>query len=127
MGLLRDVGIGVGVVLVIIILAVIGIYNGFIQKRNRVQDAWAQIDVQLKRRYDLIPNLVNTVKGYRDFEKSTLTQVTALRSQIVSGSVQQKAEANNQLSQALKIIFAVAENYPDLKASAELPDAAAAA
>src|SRR5271163_3632125 len=117
MGLLLDIGIAVIVVLVIIAGIIVGIYNGFIQKRNRVQDAWAQIDVQLKRRYDLIPNLVNTVKGYRDFEKSTLTQVTALRAQLVSGSVQDKANANNMLSQTLKSIFAVAENYPDLKAS----------
>lgn len=117
MGLLTDIGIVVIVILVLLVLFVIGIFNGFIQKRNRVQDAWAQIDVQLKRRYDLIPNLVNTVKGYRDFEKSTLTQVTALRAQLVSGSVQDKANANNMLSQTLKSIFAVAENYPDLKAS----------
>ncbi|MDE1768590.1 MAG: LemA family protein [Candidatus Micrarchaeota archaeon] len=117
MGLLMDIGIAVIVILALIILAIIGMYNGFIQKRNRVQDAWAQIDVQLKRRYDLIPNLVNTVKGYRDFEKSTLTQVTALRAQLVSGSVQDKAQANNMLSQTLKSLFAVSENYPDLKAS----------
>jgi LemA protein len=108
----------IGAVVVLLILVIIGMYNGFITKRNRVQDAWAQIDVQLKRRYDLIPNLVNTVKGYRDFEKSTLTQVTGLRAQLVSGSVQDKANANNMLSQTLKSIFAVAENYPDLKASA---------
>ena len=113
-----DIGLAVVVMVVLLILSAVGIYNGFIVKRNRVQDAWAQIDVQLKRRYDLIPNLVNTVKGYRDFEKSTLTQVTALRAQLVSGSVQDKANANNMLSQALKSIFAVSENYPDLKASA---------
>ncbi len=118
MGLLSDIGIAILVILVLIVLAIIGIYNGFVTKRNRVQDAWAQIDVQLKRRYDLIPNLVNTVKGYRDFEKSTLTQVTALRAQLVSGSVQDKAQANNMLSQTLKSIFAVAESYPDLKSSA---------
>lgn len=106
----------VAVVLVLILL-VVWIYNSFIQKRNRIQDAWAQIDVQLKRRYDLIPNLINTVKGYAAYEKGVLTQVTALRSSIITGSVQQKADANNQLSQALKSIFAVAENYPDLKAS----------
>ena len=118
MGLLLDVGVAIIVILVLIVLAVIGLYNGFIQKRNRVQDAWAQIDVQLKRRYDLIPNLINTVKGYAAYEKSVLTQVTALRSSLVTGSVQDKAAANNQISQALKSIFAVAENYPDLKASA---------
>ena len=107
----------IGAVVVIVLLAIVVMYNGFIQKRNRVQDAWAQIDVQLKRRYDLIPNLINTVKGYAAYEKSVLTQVTALRSSIITGSVQQKADANNQLSSALKSIFAVAENYPDLKAS----------
>lgn len=109
--------IAIVAVLVIVLLVIVGMYNGFIQKRNRVQDAWAQIDVQLKRRYDLIPNLINTVKGYAAYEKDVLTQVTALRSSIITGSVQQKADANNQLSQALKSIFAVAENYPDLKAS----------
>ncbi len=117
MGLLTDIAIAVIVLLAAFVLGVIVMYNGFISKRNRVQDAWAQIDVQLKRRYDLIPNLVNTVKGYRDFEKSVLTTVTQLRSSIVSGSVQDKATANNKISQALKSIFAVAENYPELKAS----------
>ncbi len=111
---LLEIGI---VVVVLVALFFVMMYNGFVQKRNRVQDAWAQIDVQLKRRYDLIPNLINTVKGYAGYEKSVLTQVTALRSSIITGSVQQKADANNQLSQALKSIFAVAENYPDLKAS----------
>ncbi len=104
-------------VIVVIAAIVVLIYNGLIGKRNRVQDAWAQIDVQLKRRYDLIPNLVETVKGYMKYEKSVLTQITQLRSSIVSGSVQDKAQANNMLSQALKSLFAVAENYPDLKAS----------
>lgn len=118
MVLLELIAGAIVVILVILALVVVGMYNGFITKRNRVQDAWAQIDVQLKRRYDLIPNLINTVKGYAGYEKSVLTQVTALRSQLVSGSVQDKAQANNMLSQALKSIFAVAENYPDLKASA---------
>jgi LemA protein len=106
-----------GAVIVIIVLAVVLVFNGLVSKRNRVQDAWAQIDVQLKRRYDLIPNLLEAVKGYMKYEKSVFTQVTALRSSIVSGSVQDKATANNMLSQTLKSIFAVAENYPDLKAS----------
>lgn len=109
--------IGIVAVVVIVLLFIVALYNGFITKRNRVQDAWAQIDVQLKRRYDLIPNLINTVKGYAGYEKGVLTKVTALRTSIITGSVQQKADANNQLSQALKSIFAVAENYPDLKAS----------
>jgi LemA protein len=107
-----------GIIVLVLLLFVIFGYNGLIVKRNRVQDAWAQIDVQLKRRYDLIPNLIESVKGYAKYEKSVLTQVTQLRSSIVSGSVQDKARANNQLSTALKSIFAVAENYPDLKASA---------
>ncbi len=108
-----------GIVAVIIVIALFFIlgFNGLVTKRNRVQDAWAQIDVQLKRRYDLIPNLVDTVKGYMKYEKNVLTTITSLRSQIVSGSVQDKASANNQISQALKSIFAVAENYPDLKAN----------
>ena len=108
-----------GIIAVIVIVALFFIlgFNGLVTKRNRVQDAWAQIDVQLKRRYDLIPNLVDTCKGYMKYEKNVLTTITGLRSQIVSGSVQDKAAANNQVSQALKSIFAVAENYPDLKAN----------
>src|SRR5690348_4574778 len=112
----------IGGIVVLVILIVIAIFNGFISKRNRVQDAWAQIDVQLKRRYDLIPNLVATVKGYKKYEGSVLTQVTKLRSSIMSGSVEDKAAANNKLSQTLKSIFAVAENYPDLKASQNFKD-----
>ncbi len=108
--------IGGGIVAIILLFIVMG-YNGLVRKRNRVQDASAQIDVQLKRRYDLIPNLVNAVKGYMKYEKSVLTQVTQLRTSIISGSMQDKAQANNKISQALKSIFAVAENYPDLKAS----------
>ena len=107
----------IGIIIVVIIAAIILIYNGLISKRNRVQDAWAQIDVQLKRRYDLIPNLINTVKGYAKYERSVLTQVTKLRASLINGSVEEKANANNQITTALKSIFAVAENYPDLKAS----------
>jgi LemA protein len=117
MSLLLDVLIAVIVLLVLVVLAVIAIYNGLISKRNRVQDAWAQIDVQLKRRYDLIPNLIETVKGYMKYEKSTLTQITALRSSIMTGSAPDRANANNMLSQTLKSLFAVVENYPDLKAN----------
>jgi len=109
--------VGVIVVVVVALLVIIFSYNNLISKRNRVQDASAQIDVQLKRRYDLIPNLINTVKGYAKYERGVLTQVTKLRSSIITGSMQDKATANNQLSQALKSIFAVAESYPDLKAS----------
>jgi LemA protein len=92
-------------------------YNRLITLRNRVDNAWAQIDVQLKRRYDLIPNLVETVKGYAKHEKETFENVTKYRAQLVSGTVEQKAQANNMLSQALKSLFAVAENYPQLKAN----------
>lgn len=114
---LSSIGWALVAVVVILLLAVIAIFNGLVSRRNRIQDAWAQIDVQLKRRYDLIPNLVQTVKGYMKYERGVLTQITQLRSSIISGSVQDKATANNQLSQALKSVFAVAENYPDLKAS----------
>ena len=104
-----------GVVLVLIFVWMT--YNRLITLRNRVDNAWAQIDVQLKRRYDLIPNLVETVKGYMTHERDTLTEVTKYRAQLVTGSVADKAQANNMLSQTLKSIFAVAENYPDLKAN----------
>jgi LemA protein len=115
----RMVDVIMAIVAVIALLAIIliVIYNGLVSKRNRVQDAWAQIDVQLKRRYDLIPNLVETVRGYMKYEKGVLTRITELRSSIISGSVQDKATANNQLTGALKSLFAVAENYPQLKAS----------
>jgi LemA protein len=107
-------------IIVILVLSIVLIFNGLIAKRNRVQNAWAQIDVQLKRRYDLIPNLIETVKGYMTYEKGVLTDITKLRSAIVSGSVQERASANNMLSQTLKSLFAVVENYPDLKASESL-------
>ena len=107
----------IGVIIVLLVLFVIFSFNGLVVKRNRVQDAWAQIDVQLKRRYDLIPNLVNAVQGYMKYEKNLLTKVTQLRSSIVSGSTQDKAQANNALSQTLKSLFAVMENYPNLKAN----------
>src|SRR5271157_5581112 len=102
-----------GIILLILLYAVIA-YNRLITLRNRVDNMWAQIDVQLKRRYDLIPNLVETVKGYMKHERGTLTDITKYRAQLVSGSVEDKAKANNMLSQSLKSIFAVSENYPDL-------------
>jgi LemA protein len=113
--------LGIGIV-VLIAIVVVALYNGFVGKRNRVQDALAQIDVQLKRRYDLIPNLIETVKGYAKYERGVLTDVTKLRSSIVTGTVDQRLKANDQLSGALKSIFAVAESYPDLKASANFKD-----
>jgi LemA protein len=105
-------------ILIVIVVAVIWLYNGLVNLRNRVKNAWSQIDVQLKRRTDLIPNLVETVKGYASHEKGVFENVTKARSNLMNASgVQESAEANNQLTGALKSLFAVAENYPDLKAS----------
>lgn len=105
-------------IVVILVLFVIGSYNGFITKVNRTKEAWADIDVQLKRRYDLIPNLVETVKGYATHESGVFEKVTAARSQAMqAGTTADKAQAENQLSGALKSLFAVSEAYPDLKAN----------
>lgn len=94
------------------------VYNTLVTARLRIKEAWAQIDVQLKRRTDLIPNLVETVKGYAKHEKELLENVTKARSDLMHASTPQaKAEANNYLTDTLKSLFAVAENYPDLKAS----------
>jgi LemA protein len=92
-------------------------YNRLVQLRARIENAWAQIDVQLKRRYDLIPNLVETVKGYGKYEKGTFEEITRLRSAIITGNPAEKAKANDMLTGALKSVFAVAENYPQLKAN----------
>ena len=102
---------------VVVVLLIIYIYNSLIKLRVRVKNAWSQIDVQLKRRYDLIPNLIKTVKGYMKHEKKTLENITKMRANLVKGSMQDKAQASNMITDALKSIFAVAENYPDLKAS----------
>ncbi len=102
---------------VIVVLFLIYLYNSLIRLRMRVNNAWSQIDVQLKRRYDLIPNLIEAVKGYMKHEKSVLENVTKARAALVSGSMQDKATASNQITQALKSIFAVAESYPQLKAN----------
>ena len=109
----------VGVIIVVILLAVVGIYNGLVRLRNQVKNAWAQIDVQLKRRYDLIPNLVNTAKGYMQHERETFEAVTKARQQAIdlSGGVADQAKAENFLSQTLRSLFAVSENYPNLKAN----------
>jgi LemA protein len=103
---------------VLVLLYVIVTYNGLVRLRNRIQNAWAQIDVQLRRRYDLIPNLVETVKGYAAHEKSTFEAVTKARANAISaqGPVDQ-ARAENMISGALKSLFAVSEAYPDLKAN----------
>jgi LemA protein len=106
------------VVLAIVILWAVGVYNGLIGLRNRVREAWAQIEVQLKRRHDLIPNLVNTVKGYAAHERGVFEKVTEARAKAVSGgSVAERAQAENVLTAALKSVFAVAEAYPQLKAN----------
>ena len=107
-------------VLVVLVLVLIGIYNGLVQKRNRIDEANAQIQVQLKRRHDLIPNLVAAVKGYMDFEKGVLTQVTEARAAAVAAGSQgtaAQAQAENALTGSLRSLFAVVENYPQLKAN----------
>ena len=106
------------VVIFLILLYVIVMYNGLITLRNRVKEAWSDIDVQLKRRYDLIPNLVETVKGYASHEKETFDRVIAARSKAMSAQgIKEKGDAENMLSGTLKSLFALSENYPDLKAS----------
>jgi len=115
--------IGVWIILaiiVLVILSMIGMYNAMVRLRNQVKNAWAQIDVQLKRRHDLIPNLIETVKGYMNHERQTLESVTQARAQAVNisgGSLAEQAKAENALSKTLRSLFAVSENYPDLKAN----------
>jgi LemA protein len=107
-------------VIVLIVVFVIGIYNGLIQRRLRIDEAFAQIEVQLKRRHDLIPNLVNAVKGYMGFEQQVLTDVTNARAAAVAAGSQgpaAQAQAENVLTSTLRSLFAVVENYPELKAS----------
>src|SRR4051812_15146495 len=104
----------------VIALFVIGIYNGLVGRRNRIDEALAQIDVQLKRRHDLIPNLVNAVKGYMGFEQKVLTDVTNARAAAVAAGAQgpaAQAQAENALTGTLRSLFAVVENYPELKAN----------
>ena len=99
-------------------LWLIGVYNGLVKLRNRTQEAWSDIDVQLKRRYDLIPNLVETVKGYASHEKETFLKVTEARNMAMQAKTpEDKAKAENMLTSTLKTLFAVAENYPELKAN----------
>jgi LemA protein len=106
------------VVIAVIVLWIIGAYNGLVALKNRVANAWKQIDVQFKRRHDLIPNLVNTVKGSMDFERSTLEAVISARNKAVSATgVQATAKAEGELTQALGRLFALTENYPDLKSN----------
>lgn len=101
-----------------LLLWMVAVYNGLIRSRNRTQEAWSDIDVQLKRRYDLIPNLLEAVKGYTKHESSVFEKVTKARAQAMQAQgLGQKAEAENMLSETLKSLFAVTENYPELKAS----------
>lgn len=117
----------IGLIILILVIAlivwVIAAYNGLVALRTHVDESWSQIDVQLQRRNDLIPNLVNTVKGYSKFESSTLEKVTALRSDLQNipddADVNKIMKKSDQLSNCLRSIFAVSENYPDLKASSE--------
>src|SRR5271170_156754 len=105
-------------IIVLVVLWAIFAYNGFIRKVNHATEAWSDIDVQLKRRYDLIPNLVNTVKGYATHEKTVFEDVTKARAQALNAQgVKETAQAENQFQQTLKSLFAVAEAYPQLKAS----------
>ena len=106
------------IIVVLIVLGFIVVYNGLVQSRNRVDEAWSDIEVQLKRRYDLIPNLVNTVKGYAKHEEGVFTKVTDARTRAMGAvAPADKLAAENQLSQTIKSLFAVAENYPELKAN----------
>src|SRR5205085_1296550 len=106
------------IIIIAIALWLVMAYNGLVTLKNRAKEAWSDIDVQLKRRYDLIPNLVETVKGYAAHERELFEKVTQARANAMGAStVAQKADAENILSSTLKSLFAVSENYPDLKAS----------
>jgi LemA protein len=107
-------------IVVVVVLILVGIYNGLVTRRNRIDEALGQIEVQLKRRHDLIPNLVEAVKGYMGFEQSVLTKVTEARANAIAAGGKgpaEQAQAENMLTGALRSLFAVAEAYPDLKAS----------
>jgi len=111
------------IILIVIVLWVITIYNGLIRRRFRVKEAWSDINVQLKRRYDLIPNLVEAVKGYMTHERQVFEKVTEARTKAMGAQTkEEKLGAENILSNTLKTLFAVAENYPDLKANANFLD-----
>ena len=110
-------------IILIVVVVFIHLYNQLVQARNKVKNAWAQIDVQLTRRADLIPNLVETVKGYATHENQTFNQVTEARSAMQNAStVKEAATANNMITDTLKSLFAIAENYPDLKANQNFLD-----
>ena len=106
------------IIIIVLVVIIAGMYNGLVSSRNKVKNAWSQIDVQLQRRFDLIPNLIETVKGYTKHEEEVFTKVTELRTSWSNAStVHEKAELANELSGALKTIMAVSEGYPDLKAN----------
>lgn len=110
--------IGLGLFALIVLLVFAGVYNNFKSLENKIENAEAQIDVQLKKRYDLVPNLVETVKGYATHEKETLKKVTQARASAANAKgIDEKAQANNMLTDALKSLFAVVEAYPNLKAN----------
>jgi LemA protein len=111
------------ILVALVVLAIIFVYNGLVRVRNRVREAWSDIEVQLKRRYDLIPNLINTVKGYAAHEQKVFEDVTNARSKALgANTVGEKAEAEKGLQGTLKTLFAVAESYPDLKANQNFLD-----
>jgi LemA protein len=111
-------GLYVLIAVVLIALYLISVYNRLVVSRNRIDNAWSQIDVQLRRRYDLIPNLVETVKGYATHEREVFERVTQARAAaIAANNVKDQGQAENMLTQALRSVFAVAENYPQLRAS----------
>ena len=117
------VGIIIAVIVVILIIAIIALYNNLVRLRNRVDNAWSQIDVQLQRRLDLIPNLVDTVKGYTDHEAKTLQNVTEARAACMSASTPEEVtRSSNMLEGTLKTLFANMEAYPDLKANQNFLD-----
>lgn len=110
--------IGLGVVAILLAIAYVVIYNNLVRLRNRTENAWAQVDVQLRRRYDLIPNLVETVKGYATHERETFEAVIKARNAAqAAGTVQEQAQAENLLTGMLRQLFALAEDYPELRAS----------
>jgi LemA protein len=113
-----SIGIIILIIVGVVLLWFIAVYNGLVKLRIHKDEAWADIDVQLKRRYDLIPNLVDTVKGYANHEEGVFTKVTEARTQAIGAqSIADQAEAENMLTGALKSLFAVAESYPELKAN----------
>ena len=105
------------IIIAAIIIYIIIIYNSMIRYRNYVRESWSQIDTLLKRRYDLIPNLIETVKGYMKYEEKVLTEIVEARSGLISGNKTEAMDANNMINQSLKSLFAVSEAYPDLKAN----------